>query len=106
MRRSFPFILFVLVMAAALPAQAQLLKKLEDAIKARVPGAAPAAGNPTPAAGPKPAPGPDDGTLPPPAPGSREVQPGYLGVEGGTDPAGGVRVDGFKEAGKAKTSGL
>jgi hypothetical protein len=106
MRRSLPFILFVLMVAAALPAHAQLLKKLEETLKKAVPGAAPAAGAPTPAAAPKPAPAPDDGELPPPVPGAGGPMPGYLGVEGGTDPAGGVRIDGFKEAGKAKASGL
>src|SRR6185369_13394537 len=99
MRRSLPFVLFVLIVAAALPAQAQLLKKLEETLKKAVPGAAPAAGTPTPAAAPKPAP---DGELPPPVPDAGGPMPGYLGVEGGTDPAGGVRIDGFKEAGKAK----
>jgi hypothetical protein len=103
MRRSLPFVLFVLIVAAALPAQAQLLKKLEETLKKAVPGAAPAAGTPTPAAAPKPAP---DGELPPPVPDAGGPMPGYLGVEGGTDPAGGVRIDGFKEAGKAKASGL
>ncbi len=106
MRRSLSIVLFVLVAAAALPAQAQLLKKLEETLKKAVPGAAPAAGAPTPAAAPKPAPAPDDGELPPPSPDAAGPQPGYLGVEGGTDPAGGVRIDGFKEAGKAKASGL
>src|SRR4029079_5528791 len=83
---------------------AQLLKKLEEQLKGVIPKAAPAGGAPTPAAAPQPAPG--DGELPPPAPGAAVFVPGYLGVEGDTDPAGGVRVDGFKEAGKAKASGL
>ena len=106
MRRSSSIALFVTLVAVALPAQAQFLKKLEEKLKATVPGAAPAAGAPTPAAAPKPMPAFEDGELPPPAPQAGEKQPGYLGVEGGTDPAGGVRIDGFKEAGKAKTSGL
>jgi hypothetical protein len=106
MRSTFPFVLFVLMTAAALPAQAQLLKKLEETLKKAVPGAAPATGAPTPAGAPQPAPAPDDGELPPPVPAGERPSAGYLGVEGGTDPAGGVRIDGFKEAGKAKASGL
>ena len=103
MRRIFPFALFVLVAAAALPAQAQLFKKLEETFKkATAPLTAPAADEP--AAAPKPS--PDDGELPPPAPGGGRPQPGYLGATGDSDPAGGVKIDGFRETGKAKTSGL
>ena len=98
MRRSIPFVMFVLMAAAALPAQAQLLKKLEEKLKAAVPGVVPAAAAPKPAA--------EDGELPPPAPDGAQPQPGYLGVEGGTDPAGGVRIDGFRQVGNAIDSGL
>ncbi|MCE9527310.1 MAG: PDZ domain-containing protein [Planctomycetales bacterium] len=102
MRCSFSFVVFAFFVAAALPAQAQLLKKLEETLKKAVP----AAGAPTPAAAPKPMATPDDGELPPPAPDDGKGQPGYLGMEGDNDPEGGVRVDGFKEIGKARTSGL
>ncbi|MBC7854938.1 MAG: hypothetical protein IAF94_16015, partial [Pirellulaceae bacterium] len=68
MRRCMPFAVFVLMVAVALPAQAQLLKKLEEKLKAAVARAAPAEEAPTPAAAPKPAVAPDDGELPPPAP--------------------------------------
>ena len=106
MRRSLPFVLFVLLTAAALPAQAQLLKKLEETLKKGAAGAAPVAGTPTPAAAPKPAATPEDGELPPPVPGDAPPRPGYLGATGDTDPAGGVKIDGFTETGKAKASGL
>ncbi|MGI8980192.1 MAG: PDZ domain-containing protein [Pirellulaceae bacterium] len=106
MRRCLPFAVFVLMAAAAWPAQAQLLKKLEEKLKAAVAGAAPAEEAPTPAAAPKPAVAPDDGELPPPAPDGERPQAGYLGVEGANDPAGGVRVEGFRPAGKAKAAGL
>jgi membrane-associated protease RseP (regulator of RpoE activity) len=93
MRRLFSLAVFALFVAAAVPAQAQLLKKLEETLKKAVPAAAPK-------------PMAEDGELPPPAPDAGKGQPGYLGVEGDSDPAGGVRVDGFKEIGKAKASGL
>lgn len=99
MRRSIPFVVLFLFAAAALPAQAQLLKKLEEKLKAVVPGVAPGEA-PTPAAVP------DDGELPPPAPGGVQPQSGYLGVEAEADPAGGVRIEGFRETGKAKAAGL
>ncbi len=106
MRLSLPFALFVLVATVPLSAQAQLLKKLEDTLKkTAAPLTAPAAEVPTPAAAPKPTPSPENGELPPPAPEDAR-QPGYLGATGDTDPAGGVRIDGFKETGKAKSSGL
>lgn len=98
MRRSIPFVVLFLFAAAALPAQAQLLKKLEEKLKAAVPGAVPEAEAPKPAA--------DNGELPPPAPGGVQPQPGYLGVEAEADPAGGVRIVGFRETGKAKAAGL
>lgn len=106
MRRSFSILLFVSLVAVALPAQAQFLKKLEEKLKAAVPGAAPAADAATPAAAPKPEPAPEDSELPPPPPKPGNGQPGYLGLEGDSDPAGGVRVDGFKDLGNAKKSGL
>ena len=106
MRRTFPFVLFVLLTAAALPAQAQLLKKLEETLKKGAAGAPRVAGVPTPAAAPKPAATPEDGELPPPVPGDARPRPGYLGTTGDSDPASGFRIDGFKETGKAKTSGL
>ncbi|MFN0020357.1 MAG: PDZ domain-containing protein [Pirellulaceae bacterium] len=102
MRRSISLAVFALFVAAALPAQAQLLKKLEETLKKAVP----AVGAPAPAAAPKPMATPEDGELPPPAPDAGKDQPGYLGIEGDSDPEGGVRVDGFKEIGKARTSGL
>ena len=88
---------FAAMIVAALPAQAQLLKKLEDQLKKAVPGTG---------AAPRPAAEPADGELPPPAPGGAAGQPGYLGVEGETDPAGGVRVEGFRQVGKAEAAGL
>lgn len=106
MRHSFTILLFVSLVAAALPAQAQFLKKLEEKLRAAVPGAAPAADAAVPIAAPKPVATPEDGELPPPAPDAGIRQPGYLGLEGDNDPAGGVRVDGFKELGNAKASGL
>lgn len=105
MRRCLPIAVFVLMAAATWPAQAQLLKKLEEKLRAAVAGAS-AAEAPTPAAAPQPAATPEDGELPPPAPVADRPSAGYLGVEGENDPAGGVRIEGFREAGKAKTSGL
>lgn len=104
MRRTLPLVLFVLTIAAALQAQAQFLKKLEETLKKAVPAAAPAE-EPTPAAAPRPAVAPEDGELPPPVPGG-ERAPGYLGATGVSDRAGGFRIDGFKEVGNAKKSGL
>jgi S1-C subfamily serine protease len=104
MRCTLPLVSFVLAIAAALPAQAQFLKKLEETLKKAIPAAAPAE-EPTPAAAPRPAAAPEDGELPPPAPGG-EGTPGYLGATGLSDPAGGFRIDGFKEVGNAKKSGL
>jgi hypothetical protein len=100
MRRSIPFVVLFLLAAAALPAQAQLLKKLEEKLKAVVPGDVPEA------EAPKPAAEADNGELPPPAPGGAQPQSGYLGVEAEADPAGGVRIVGFRETGKAKAAGL
>src|SRR5437867_1329735 len=100
MRRSLPFVLFLLVAAAALPAQAQLLKKLEETLKKAVPPATKAA---APAAAPKPASSPEDGDLPVPPAAGRPL-PGFLGVEGDTESVGGVEILGFNEAGKAKAS--
>lgn len=100
MRRSIPLVMFFLITAAALPAQAQLLKKLEEKLKAVVPGVVPGEDAPKPGAAS------EDGELPPPAPDGTAPQPGYLGLEGGTDLAGGVRIDGFRQVGKAGSSGL
>jgi membrane-associated protease RseP (regulator of RpoE activity) len=108
MRRILPLVIFALPLAAS-PAQAQFLKKLEESLKKAIPAAAaaaPAAGEPTPAdknAAPRPVADPDDGELPPPAPAGK--QPGYLGATGVSD-AGGFRIDGLKEVGNAKKSGL
>ena len=67
MRRSLPFVLFVLMVAAALPAQAQLLKKLEETLKKAVPGRPrPQALNPSRRAEARHR--EDDGELPPPVP--------------------------------------
>jgi hypothetical protein len=102
MRQLLSVALVFSLILVVVPVQAQLLKKLEEKLKA----AAPAASAPAPDAAPKPVTAPEDGELPPPAPEGDKRQPGYLGVEGDTDPAGGVRIDGFKDRGNAKSSGL
>jgi S1-C subfamily serine protease len=104
MRRYFSVVLFLFAAAAALPAQAQLLKKLEETLPKGVPGVAPAAE--APATAPQPSATPEDGELPPPAPDGDRPPPGYLGVIGTRDPAGGVHIDGFKETGNSKSAGL
>lgn len=91
MRRALSIILFALLAAIAMPANGQLLKKLEEKLRTVVP----------------PAPAPDDASeLPPPAPGADAKRPGYLGLEGESDKAGGVRIGALRKAGKAKDSGL